>query len=119
MFLDSFFTISSIQTEEKGIVAHIDINPQHEIFKGHFPDNPITPGVVQVKIVEEILKEHLKRTLKLKKLGRCKFLAIMNPETLDDLSVKIDLEKSEDMIKAKVVGGDKNQVYFKFNATFL
>jgi len=64
MLIGNFFTI--ISTEErpteaatsgsKSFLVRIRINPDHEIFRGHFPGNPVVPGVCQVQMIRETLE---------------------------------------------------------------
>lgn len=35
------------------VIANFYANPDHSIFKGHFPGNPILPGVVQVEMMAQ------------------------------------------------------------------
>lgn len=53
MLLQDFYTLE--QLTETGANKHeatIDINPAHEVFKGHFPDNPVMPGVCMMQIIK-------------------------------------------------------------------
>lgn len=38
---------------EKSIVTRFYVNPEREIFKGHFPDEPVLPGVYTVEIMAQ------------------------------------------------------------------
>jgi len=42
--LTDFYTLQSYDKNEKSFVANIILNKDHEIFKGHFPGNPVTPA---------------------------------------------------------------------------
>ena len=57
MLLDDFFTIIDLEKTDESVISNIKIDPSHKIFEGHFPGNPITPGVVQVQLVKEILEK--------------------------------------------------------------
>lgn len=46
-------TIDFKETEGAEIVAHYRTKKEHPIFTGHFPDNPILPGVVQVEMMAQ------------------------------------------------------------------
>lgn len=48
----------------------------HEIFKAHFPDNPILPGFVQIDICSELFD------LNLRKIKKVKFINILMPEDI-------------------------------------
>ncbi len=92
---DKFYTINAINEADKMLQAEITIDPKHEVFAGHFPDNPVTPGVVQMEIIKELLTVHFNRPFQLKTMGNCKFLAILNPNETPDVLVKITLVPTE------------------------
>ena len=88
---------------------------------GIFPDNPVTPGVVQIQIVKEVLEKALNKTCVLKEVGRCKFLAILNPNDTPEIDVKINYSTADDgMMKVTAQGKlkDESQTFFKFNAKY-
>ena len=53
-FKDDFYTIEASTHDEDTLVYSIVINKDHDIFNGHFPSNPVTPGVMQMEIVKEL-----------------------------------------------------------------
>jgi 3-hydroxyacyl-[acyl-carrier-protein] dehydratase len=95
IFKDNFYSINSISETEGIIDASIFIDASHPIFSGHFPGNPVTPGVVQVEMLKELLSVHYQRPLRLKSMSNCKFQAILNPHVHPDIFVKIKLLPSE------------------------
>jgi 3-hydroxyacyl-[acyl-carrier-protein] dehydratase len=50
-FPDRVLDIKEIQ--EASVIAHYRTRKEHAIFKGHFPDYPILPGVVQVEMMAQ------------------------------------------------------------------
>jgi 3-hydroxyacyl-[acyl-carrier-protein] dehydratase len=65
IFLNSLYTIKRILREgdSNKLSVIIRLNPAHEIFKGHFPGNPLLPGVCVVQILKEILMNQLDKKL--------------------------------------------------------
>lgn len=120
MLIDDFFTINSINNNEGTIEATIQFNASHHIFNGHFPNNPVTPGVVQIQIVKELLEKSLKRTCFLKEVGRCKFMAVLNPNENNEIIVIIKHNLEDDALKIAAHGCsiDKNTTFFKFTAKY-
>jgi 3-hydroxyacyl-[acyl-carrier-protein] dehydratase len=121
MLINDFFNLINIESSESSIVSTIKLNASHTIFDGHFPNNPVTPGVVQLQIVKELLENGLNRTCLLKEVGRCKFLAILNPNDTPEILITINFTIIEDdMVKVSASGGtaDGSQTFFKFTAKY-
>jgi len=121
MLINNFFNLVNIDTTENTVVSTIKLNASHTIFDGHFPNNPVTPGVVQLQMVKELLEKGLDRTCLLKEVGRCKFLAILNPNDTPEILVTINFSIiEEDMLKVSASGGtvDGSQTFFKFTAKY-
>ena len=120
MLINDFFTILEVKSEEENIEATIQLNASHKIFDGHFPGNPVTPGVVQIQIVKEILENALERTCILKEMGRCKFMAILNPNENKEINVVLKHSIEDDILKISTQGSsiDKSTTFFKFTAKY-
>ena len=78
MLSGSFFTIKETQSLENNTYKIVvQLNPQHAIFDGHFPHNPIVPGVCLTQMVKEILETLLQKSLNMTKADNIKFTAIV------------------------------------------
>jgi 3-hydroxyacyl-[acyl-carrier-protein] dehydratase len=75
----SFYTVVSPVMEQDNIRAILKINPDHEIFRGHFPGQPVVPGVCMMQIVKELLETGTGRSLRLQTGLDLKFLSVIDP----------------------------------------
>jgi 3-hydroxyacyl-[acyl-carrier-protein] dehydratase len=72
----------------------VRLNPDHDLFRGHFPDNPVLPGVCSMMIVRECASLIAGRSLRYAAVRECKFLAAITPG--DSLSVRLRLTTEDD-----------------------
>lgn len=75
----TFFTILSSKESGNGFEPLISLEPDNVIFKAHFPDYPITPGAVQIRVATELLESHLGKSLTLKTVSDLKFMEPLYP----------------------------------------
>ncbi|REC74189.1 3-hydroxyacyl-ACP dehydratase [Chryseobacterium elymi] len=100
--LTDFYTLESYEKAENGsFTAYIHLNKDHDIFKGHFPGNPVTPGVCMMQIVKELAEEFTDSKLFLKTASNVKFMAIINPFETPDLKLQLDITDNEEGVKVK------------------
>jgi 3-hydroxyacyl-[acyl-carrier-protein] dehydratase len=100
MLLNNFFEINYSEVSPDKDTAHVKIklNKDHEIFKGHFPESPVVPGVCLIEIIKEILSEILKVDLTMKKASNIKFKNLVNPLINPLIYFDFKIKKSEDNI---------------------
>ena len=96
----------------------IQLNPESAIFKAHFPGNPITPGVCQVGMVEELAEKICGCGLVLREVKMLKFTDILKPSE-GEVEVRFDkLEKEADAVTAKGTVMSDGRVFTKFSLIF-
>ena len=119
MPVKDLFDITLTKADENIINAQVKINKSHPVFKGHFPGNPVTPGVMQLMLVKHIIEKQTGKSLKLKALNRAKFLAVLNPNESPVFNVEIMLTSTTgNEIKATAKGWNDKDVFFKFSALY-
>jgi 3-hydroxyacyl-[acyl-carrier-protein] dehydratase len=98
MLLNNLYTIRQLELlDDPGssvsvITAEIELNPRHPLFKGHFPGNPILPGVCTVQVIRELMEQACRKSLMMKKAGTIKYLGFVNPETMPVLKFMLKLQ---------------------------
>jgi len=68
----------SNETDDK-LIAEFNLDPKDPVFKGHFPQQPILPGVVMVQIQRDILQKHLNISIGLQSASNIKYLLLIIP----------------------------------------
>lgn len=120
MLLQDFYTVHRLtKLEGQKYIADITLNRYHAIFKGHFPDQPVTPGVCMMQIVKELSEGLLNRELFMYKSSNVKFMALINPEVNPDLRLEIDISGTEESdYKVRNVTYFEDTVALKLSCTF-
>jgi 3-hydroxyacyl-[acyl-carrier-protein] dehydratase len=91
-FLNELYTIKNIQKESVNkLTIQVELNRDHDIFKGHFPGNPVLPGVCTIQILKELLQIHLGKNLNLAKAGTIKYLSFIDPVKNSTINYEIQL----------------------------
>ena len=117
MLKDSLYTLEKIDSLDAQINAQVKLNAQHPIFKGHFPDIPVLPGVAMMQMIKEILEFQEEQDLQISKSGNMKFLQMVNPERTELLNIQISIvERNDDFLKIKAQISDDEIICFKITA---
>ena len=119
MLINDFFFLSDLKKESDSIQASIKINEHHKIFNGHFPGQPIVPGVCMLQMTKEILEDVLKYKIQLHTAEHLKFLAFINPKENNSINIEIQFTRSENnTIKVTSSLYNAETVFFKFKGLF-
>lgn len=62
------------------ISASLEMKPDSNWFSGHFPGEPILPGIAQLGMVFDAINQHSCQDLKITKLNRVRFKQIIRPK---------------------------------------
>lgn len=99
--------------------ATIVFNESHPIFQGHFPSNPVVPGVTMVQLVKEILEMHLEKKIYLDKISLVKFLKTIDPRQALEYELAITLQIDGQHIKCDAQISKSANVYFKMKSAYV
>ena len=119
ILLNDFFTINDKVNSETEIWAELFINADHKIFEGHFPNQPVVPGVCMMQMIKEILEQVIDKDTNLAQAADMKFLAVINPIENNLVHASIKYATDETGAVNIVASLFKDElVHFKIKAKF-
>lgn len=121
ILMNNLYTVREINRYEKNkITVLIDLNARHDIFKGHFPENPILPGVCCIQIIKEIMAYELQKEIILSQASSIKYISFINPNVHRSISFAIEyMEKEDGIISCSVSVYFESITFCKFKGEFL
>lgn len=117
--LNDFYTIKSSQKPDPTtILINVQLNQSHPIFKGHFEQMPIVPGVCQTQIIKEILQQELNKDLTLINGNNIKFTGMIIPTQNPSINIELMYKEVENkyVVDAKLFF--ENTIFTKFKGTY-
>lgn len=97
IFLNNLYNIVS-STEESSAAARFKISliPESEVFRAHFPGEPIMPGACILQVALELYNRWKQCEAEISKVTNLKFLSVISPDKVTKLNVSIEIKKQEE-----------------------
>lgn len=95
--LKDFYQVLSIDSSSpSACVIKLELNAKHPVYSGHFPGNPVLPGVCTLQIIKECTEAFWEGSFQYTQIGSCKFLSAINPVTHRRLTLTLSLNRQEE-----------------------
>lgn len=115
-----YFNVISSSSEGETYRYGIELLSDHDVYNGHFPGNPVSPGVCSIEMIRELAELSAGRELTLSAISQCRFITVLKP-TLEEvkagkLTIEITPQATENGLKATATisdGGENIYVTFK------
>jgi len=114
MLINDFYTLVKTEPGEGTVKALIVFNKAHQIFQGHFPGQPVVPGVCMMQIVRDVMEAATLHHLKISTGDNMKFLSIINPEQNNEVEVSISYTRNENVYVTSATLFWESVTFFKF-----
>lgn len=118
MLIEGLYSIVTFDKDGQEIKATVKLNAEHEVFKGHFPGNPVMPGVCMIQMIKELVEKAMEKALFLSVASNVKFMAIINPEKNETIQLSLTLTEDGDILKVKNITSFDDTIALKLSATF-
>ena len=89
MLVEDFYHIAELESRNMAITAEVHLNPEHRLYKGHFPQQAVVPGVMQIQIIREVLESGFKKTFLINEVVVAKYLRPVTPKENKVLNIQI------------------------------
>lgn len=118
--LNDFYSIKSSELiDDNKLMAEIFLNKNHDIFKGHFEQMPVVPGVCQTQIIKELLQLHLNKDLTLHKGDNIKFLVMILPTQIENIMIELNFKNESENYQVDAKLFSETTIFTKFKGTFI
>jgi 3-hydroxyacyl-[acyl-carrier-protein] dehydratase len=118
MLQNTFYTVKDFSQTQDTLHARIQFNAEHPVFEGHFPKQPIVPGVCMVQIVRELAEQKVQQPLRIHEGDHIKFLKFVNPTERPEVEITIALRQQTSGYGVQATMFDGEDVLFKFTGSF-
>ncbi len=114
----NYYTLMGIeQLGESTATYHIALLPDCDIYRGHFPGNPVCPGVCNMQTIKECAEKLTGKTLHVTNLKQCRLTAVATPTICPEVYVKVTAKPSEDTdtytISASIYDTERSYMEYK------
>jgi 3-hydroxyacyl-[acyl-carrier-protein] dehydratase len=94
--MSDYFSILQCESKDSlsGIIR-IQLNPDCRVYQGHFPKEPVSPGVCNIEMIRccaEYIHHH---PIRIRKIKQCRLTALMTPHITPQANVTISLQENE------------------------
>ena len=113
MLRDNFFKIKQTNESGNSLGFAVSINSEHEVFKGHFPQQPVVPGVFALQMIKECLEGSRNKKYRYCELMNGKFSCPIFPEPNKDILIECELT---DPLLLKATVRSEDTVYISLKA---
>ncbi|MBO5250459.1 MAG: beta-hydroxyacyl-ACP dehydratase [Bacteroidaceae bacterium] len=117
MLIKDYYTINEVITREDGATLfQISLRPDCQVYQGHFPGEPVSPGVCNIQMVKECAEQVAGKPLILANLQQCRLTTLVTPVQHPQVEVMIHLEEKGEAYKLKATIGKGEEVYLDLKA---
>ena len=119
MLHPDLFTFTDLQADGYKLKTTISLNAEHPIFQGHFPGQPVLPGVCMMQMVKEVTEVYLDKKLRLQKARELKFLSFIDPLEHPSIQMELAIKTTDDGIKVDAKLLNNTTIFFKFSGSLI
>lgn len=87
----------------------IQMKDAHPVYQGHFPGQPITPGVLTLQMIRDCVILLLDKQLHYTGIKNCRFVAMVRPGDKLRLNVQTETAGDSVVVKAVLIGADSDE----------
>lgn len=106
----------------EGISGEFNFPGELEVFKGHFPEKPILPGIAQIEMMKFCMETILDKKLFIQSIKKTKFSYFIEPDTPVSIHITLLSETLEGegsvKISARAILNTSNVTAGKINLVF-
>lgn len=118
---DKFFTVLHEEKVTANDAVYLcELKPDCDVYNGHFPGKPVSPGVCNIEMIRECAEMLVGCDLKIDTIKQCRLTAVASPAVCPKVDVKVSVAQIEGTNSYNVVASisDAERPYMELKGTF-
>lgn len=109
---NKFYKVLSVERGE-GLNAkyHLAVLPECNVYEGHFPGEPVCPGVCNIETIKECAIMLCGENLRFSSIKQCRLTALATPMVCPELDVQLSLIPIDTGYTVQATISDDKQTY--------
>lgn len=112
-----YFAVEGQQHAEGGAHFHVRLLGDCDVYRGHFPGNPVSPGVCNIEMIRECFAMTVGGAPRIHTIDRCRFTAVASPVKSPELDIDMEWTVADGAYHLVATLKDGEQQYLDFKGT--
>ncbi|MBQ9640340.1 MAG: beta-hydroxyacyl-ACP dehydratase [Bacteroidaceae bacterium] len=93
----------------------LKLKPDCTVYEGHFPGNPVCPGVCNMEAIRECCSMLTGQPLHIASIKQCRLTAVATPQLCPELDVSVQAQPLDEgySVTAKITAGETTYMDFR------
>lgn len=101
--------------DDASATFHVALLPDCDVYRGHFPGNPVCPGVCTMQMIRECAETFLGKSLHQPVVSQCRFVTLMTPAGCPEVDIKMEiLAITDQTFTVKATVSDSDNIYMEY-----
>lgn len=92
--MSDYYQILHHSQEDGKHCYHVALNALCDVYAGHFPGHPISPGACNLEMIRQCVSDALGRDVRFEFIRQCRYLNLVVPAECPELDVIFTVEES-------------------------
>lgn len=113
MLENSFYKIKECSENHFTVALLLDC----DVYRGHFPGEPISPGVCSIQMVKELMERQIGKSLMLTDIKQARFTTLITPVQHHTLDINLDLMPIDGAYTYRATVGQGENIFVELKGT--
>lgn len=112
---NKYYKVLRAREEGDGkVVYHIALLPDCNVYQGHFPGQPVCPGVCNIQTIKECASLLTGKELRISSIKQCLLTAVATPTVCPEVDVTVQVSEADGKYSIVATISDERRQYMAF-----
>ncbi|MEL5895446.1 beta-hydroxyacyl-ACP dehydratase [Bacteroides sp. GD17] len=115
LFENKYYKILDAKVDGLDAVYRIALLPDCDVYRGHFPGNPVSPGVCNIETIKECAMLLTGKRLLISTIKQCRLTAVASPALCPEVDVILSLLPTDKgfTVTARIADAERTYMEYK------